>query len=1336
MKHFFFTVFAKSESLFLLHVADSEGRLIGQRELRTEEVHSFAQEIDKTYHLYSSELAHLGQRLYDWLDGANERWLTTLLGQAGTDGCALYIDVAEQLRHLPWELLAVRNQFLCSDAVRPFTPVRFVSNERRPLLRANRPLRVLFMACSPENLHPVLNFEAEEREILERVRGKQIEFVVVETGSLAGLSQVLESHESGHFDVIHLSGHTEMIDGEPKFLMEDDFGQMQPVTGREIARTLAPHAPPVVFLSSCLTGQAQDSGTLPSLCEALVQAGLPIVLGWALPVFDTSATAAAATLYRELSVGKRIDESVARTRIHLLENDYPDWHFLRLYSNATPLAELVTTPNTPQRERLSVRTADAEFLDAGAKVEVCPRTKFVGRRRIIQRCLRVLHSVEGDEHYYEGVLVHGIAGLGKSSLAARLCERMPSHRRIVLVGALSEAELTRSFYDRLCDLGSLDVLFDSRLDFKQRMRRLFQSELRLQRMLIVFDDFEHNLEMNNAGRYVIKPQAMAILSTILQAIRDTGSESRVIVTSLYQFTLPGHIELYEESIESLRGADLTKMVDHLRNLKQADASTQVLASQALEIAGGNPRLLSRLDRVIGDLRDDSEQCREALEEAASNFRRESYLLDLLKLIPVDSRRLIALLALFQRPLDRSAMLDIIVKVNIIVPVEPLVAYGLIEHSRDNATSESRYYVSSLLHPLVAGELTHEEARQICNEAARILFANWEQLQQESHDDFELLGEIHRLALAGGERQVGLATCSFLSSFMTSRANYRQAEELCRGAITSLGEDPRILHNLARTQKELGETEKARVNYERALQALPSENERETAEIATLRSTILHNLAALVAQQGDKQHALSLWQQVLERQEKTGNTTGKASTLHSLAGLYAQTGETKRALSLWQEAIILSEQAGDMQGKAAILYKMAGIIAQQGDPQRALSLLQEALTNYKQTKDSKGEAAAISLIAHLTAQQGDVSRALELWQQALGLFEQIYDVHSKAGILHNMALVLAAQGQVQKAIDLWQQSLAIKQQIGDITGKANTLSMLASVYARQGDTDKALELWNDSLAVYEQLEDVHGRATVLSMMAGEIASHGDSKRAFELWNKSLKLKEQIGDVQGRAATLSKMAKVTADQGDYVQARTWWEQALALVEQVGDAFGRAATLANLALLAQQQDNPSEAYKLNLEAATAFAALQAWPDLVTVLDNLGSTMVDQSIKFYAQAYWLALHVAVPIEQSLSLATKLTGYVERQVAPLLAVSASHLVNRMGEDNPRQEALLQICVDLLVTSADSLGVQEDEFAEWFSREGLDRQNHVLPTLRRVLCQLAGGSWIFDREALLRYSVN
>ena len=378
LKRFVFSVVQKTDALVLLRLSDGDGKDDWATRIAYRRSTQFVEEIETSYHAYAPELRQLGRRLYDWLDGPTERWLTSLVNHAGAEGCALYIDVAEQLRHLPWELLATRSGYLCGSAVRLFTPIRHVADERRSLTRANRPLRVLFMACSPENLHPVLNFEAEEREILERVRRQQIEFVVVETGSLSGLQQTLEAHEAGHFDVIHLSGHTEMRDNQPHFLMEDDFGQMSPVTGSEIARTVAPHAASLVFLSSCRTGQAPDSGTLPSLCESLVQAGAPIVLGWALPVYDTTATIAAGTLYRELALGKRVDESVARARQSMLEGDYPDWHYLRLYTNGTPLTELVTTPSTVGRERLHVRTADAEFLDAGAKVEVCPRTRFVG----------------------------------------------------------------------------------------------------------------------------------------------------------------------------------------------------------------------------------------------------------------------------------------------------------------------------------------------------------------------------------------------------------------------------------------------------------------------------------------------------------------------------------------------------------------------------------------------------------------------------------------------------------------------------------------------------------------------------------------------------------------------------------------------------------------------------------------------------------------------------------------------------------------------------------------------------------------------------------------------
>jgi hypothetical protein len=147
-----------------------------------------------------------------------------------------------------------------------------------------------------------------------------------------------------------------------------------------------------------------------------------------------------------------------RARLRLFEERISDWHLLRLYVNATPLDGMVTAPRTPKRARLHVREAASEFLDAGTKVEVCKREFFVGRRRSIQRCLRTLQSREGEEQYAEGVLLHGMGGLGKSSLAARLCERMPGYKRIVFVGALDELGFTGKISSALTDSNAIGLL--------------------------------------------------------------------------------------------------------------------------------------------------------------------------------------------------------------------------------------------------------------------------------------------------------------------------------------------------------------------------------------------------------------------------------------------------------------------------------------------------------------------------------------------------------------------------------------------------------------------------------------------------------------------------------------------------------------------------------------------------------------------------------------------------------------------------------------------------------------------------------------------------------------
>ena len=123
----------KTADVTLLRFLSPEDKLIAERELNQSEVEQFAAEVESGYRVNATEpavLVGLGRRLYEWLDGAEHRWLAGAMdGASGSStgpsgGMTLRIDVAERLRHLPWELLFANGSFLCFNAQRPFTPAR------------------------------------------------------------------------------------------------------------------------------------------------------------------------------------------------------------------------------------------------------------------------------------------------------------------------------------------------------------------------------------------------------------------------------------------------------------------------------------------------------------------------------------------------------------------------------------------------------------------------------------------------------------------------------------------------------------------------------------------------------------------------------------------------------------------------------------------------------------------------------------------------------------------------------------------------------------------------------------------------------------------------------------------------------------------------------------------------------------------------------------------------------------------------------------------------------------------------------------------------------------
>ena len=220
----------------------------------------------------------------------------------------------------------------------------------------------------------------------------------------------------------------------------------------------------------------------------------------------------------------------------------------------------------------------------------------------------------------------------------------------------------------------------------------------------------------------------------------------------------------------------------------------------------------------------------------------------------------------------------------------------------------------------------------------------------------------------------------------------------------------------------------------------------------------------------------------------------------------------------------------------------------------------------------------------------------------------------------------------------------------------------------------------------------------------------------------------------AAIQHNLANLLVQQGYVAGALGLYRQSLALKEQIGDVQGKAATLNNMAWLADVQGDQEQARTLYLQSARTLVAIRAWLDLTTVLGNLGALDEEDAAACLGQAFWLGLHVQVPLDDLLGVTAALLEKIGfgAEPAPLFASAAMMRVLAQGEEYPEAEQLRNSAFGLVGQCAEVRGVTTSEqFAEWLSGQRLNDPRHVFPVVEQALAELVGdGNWLFERTAL------
>ena len=1185
-------------------------------------------------------LLSLGQQIFNWLNGP-AKFLSRLIDSVPPPLQVLFVTGKEEsptarcFLDAPWELVADRGRYwaLRDDAL--FSPVRLIGRATQPPEPSLSRLSMVFMAAAPRGADN-LQYEAEERSILMATRDLGLDLVVEESGELELLSACV-AREKPH--VVQISCHG-TLSPEPALLLEDDVGERALVRTSQLVSKLASHQPRLIFLSACETAEADP--VLDSLARSLVRSGAPAVLGWAAPVLDNEAALFATYLYQRITAGEDLARSVTYARLDLdhseklaraIQNGHRswDWHLARLYLSSGGGGALATASG-PRRFVGSGR-AIKTFLDSkNQQIPVAGELEFVGRRREIQTILREFRVPASQRH--PGVLIHGLGRQGKSSLAARVAQRLEhSHETIVIYGRYDASAILAGFLDRLGTPEVAAIVSRHLPHCEQDPRHLFPALTELlegpceqQRkgandrttsrpVLLIIDDFEQALEESDSALHNLKRDFIEPVRAVIRAFNEATTDSRLLITSRFQFTLSHgavdlaqrlfHLPLHGMDAHEARKQAVAKL--HFETARpQRRAGIVFALHQADRIATvgqGSPGLQNLLFSVCLEDPAAGEECLLQMEkfQHSHSLPSEERIRKFFENLAIE--RLIALLSPGQKELLRRATLfSIPVPLSVFQlfaesgsgpangSVARLAALGLCEVYDDSFRPEDRALsINAIVRPF-AGTLSELEGKELAATVTDELFQRWggeSGGRERNHSqDHELL----RLALLAPEPSVVAATGADALRGLNQRFLYPNAGALAKEIMSLLDRHNfpasiDLLRTAAEACLQIGDVHEGATLLKRALAKIRQVEEENVTVDAHDHAATLLSYARTLVNQGQPDRAVTF----LERARSLLPPGREQSVvLGDIARIRADKGEVDAALQLHQERLEIFEALGDKRERAVTLGDIARIRAAKGEVDAALQLHQERLEIFEALGDKRERAVTLGDIARIRAAKGEVDAALQLHQDMMEIFEALGDKRSRAVTLGDIARIRAAKGEVDAALQLHQERLKVYEALGDKRSRAVTLGDIARIRAAKGEVDAALQLHQDMMEIFEALGDKRSRAVTLGDIARIRADKGEVDAALQLHQERLEIFEALGDKRERAVTLGDIARIRAAKGEVDAALQLHQDMMEIFEALGDKRERAVTLGDIARIRAAKGEVDAALQLHQDMMEIFEAL----------------------------------------------------------------------------------------------------------------------------------------------------
>ena len=1113
-------------------------------------------------------LVDFGNYLFEELFAGDVAQLfRTSLGMARGGNARLRVRLridAPELDHLPWEYLydAQEDFFLAISPETSFiryTPMRLPA---RPT-SVTPPLRILLVISNPNDAPP-LNVMGE-RTIIENALENMVTDgkIVLDVVERATISNISEAMGRVRPHVFHFIGHGQFENEKGFAVLENESGGSKLVDEQNFREFFLGTADTrLAILNACQSATASSSRPLAGLAPNILQRKLAGVVAMQYEMPDRAAIIFSRELYRYLANGYAVDAAVAAARkgVYMeIGRGIRDWGtpilFLRAKDGALfdvasdeEAPATITVPPPPEPQGMP------------------PTPNFVGREKDIEAYQQEFHT-DGM------VVITGLPGLGKTSLAVKVLERVAVPEK-VFWHAFSEGETVDVLVWKLAgffawhgsdnlwktlqgiqlsggSLPPLEVLFDY----------TFQ-ELSGSGYTLVFDDFQRVEENAQLEQFLTRLQTAIIekdVTAVIISHRVPVVLGRSKIHKLWGLEFEDSRELMLKRGITLEGRPLInvctqtqgnpRMLNYAIDALLRTANPEKLVERLLDTDSIERFLIKEVDDVL--TRDESETMsgvailmglpgtRDAIETAMETRGLRRALREL-----ADQH----LLAVWQSDVGR-------------------------EYQQPRGVLHEFYY-----------DLLSRRRRRTMHTNAADYYENDEPNDLKSATHYYHAGEYERSA------EIALLN--------PNEIIFQGRGYLLRRLLRLYKEDMLPPETWVQVLLVMGDISRARLEIEAAeghyREALSrAEMLDDSSEKLILAARACRGMALLL----DRQSAQEAMKWV-----NRGLTYVDASYPADYASLQIVRSGLHLGLGNYEEGILDVEKGLGFLSPSEVDWKIIGLlnqgalISQQGDLDKGTEISRQAYELAKKYNNPFKTLIALSNIGSDKLYAGDWKGAWEDMAEAVQLAEQVGNKQEFARLQNNLADIYLHTGELALAEISFEKALSTARETGMDDYIPYILTGLTQTYVMQKDWERAQTVGQEA----EETIKGMGLKYPLNILYAELAEVeielGNLAQAEEHANESLKLSREMEVKMDKGISLRAVGKVAAANGDTEGAEIALMESLANLDE-SVPYERGLSLLVLGKFTYPNDKDkalaylgqAKAYFEKLEAAALLAEIE---------------------------------------------------------------------------------------------------------------------------------------------------